>query len=215
MMTTVRHVWFDVEGTLTVRTPAYRRAHDELLLETFAEVTGRPESDELSEELKHLKLRYGSNSAVFHAYGQPPDFWAKRFDRLDQARFYAPSRQVTETVQAIGRAWPMSLFTNVTRSNLDKTLRLIALDPAWFIHILTGDDVPERKPAIDGFVAMIEKSAVPAADILYVCDRVDVDVRPAKKVGLRTCLVWGQTEEADYSCSDFAGLRDVLFGDRA
>jgi len=53
----------------------------------------------------------------------------------------------------------------------------------------------------------IKKSHLPPEEILYVGDRVKVDVLPAKEVGMKTGLVWDKSEKADYS---FEKIEDIL-----
>ena len=53
----------------------------------------------------------------------------------------------------------------------------------------------------------IKKSHLPPEEILYVGDRVKVDVLPAKELGIKTCLVWDKSDEADYS---FEKFEDIL-----
>ena len=68
----------------------------------------------------------------------------------------------------------------------------------------------ERKPALDGFHAMVERSRLSAGQLLYVGDRIDADIKPAKQVGIQTCLVWSESPEADYSFKHFEDLLTIF-----
>ena len=83
---------------------------------------------------------------------------------------------------------------------------MINIDYNWFTHVISGDDMKAQKPALDGFYRVIEKSGIPPKSILYVGDRVDVDILPANQLGLQTCLVYGQSSEANYSFVKFDEL---------
>jgi FMN phosphatase YigB (HAD superfamily) len=206
----IEQIWFDLEGTLTVRSPAYREVHDELRYNTFAGATHRPRSKELEQEFDTLYRQQGSNSAVFRSLGLPSDYWQHHFDTIDQAKFYSPTPEVYETVEKLKAIVHISLFTNSKPDNAMRTLKLVGVDKEWFTNIITGDDVKERKPALDGFRLMISKSALPASTLLFVGDRVGADIVPAKTLGMRTCLVWGESEEADYSFKNFQGLLSLI-----
>ncbi len=104
----------------------------------------------------------------------------------------------------------MSLFTNFRPVLIDKLLRQLEMPRHYFTNTLSGDDVVERKPALDGFKLMIEKSSLPPSQLLYVGDRIDVDIKPAKSLGMRTCLVYGDSTEADYSCKTFGELLKIV-----
>jgi HAD superfamily hydrolase (TIGR01662 family) len=71
-------------------------------------------------------------------------------------------------------------------------LRQLGL-PADFIA--TSDDWGVQKPAVGFFDKVIESAACPADEMVYVGDRLDNDVTPAKKAGMRTVWIrrgpWG------------------------
>lgn len=61
--------------------------------------------------------------------------------------------------------------------------------------IATSDDWGVQKPDVAFFERVIEAAPVPADQILYVGDRIDNDITPAKKAGLKTAYIqrgpWG------------------------
>jgi HAD superfamily hydrolase (TIGR01549 family) len=206
----INHIWFDLEGTLTPQTPEFHRAHDTLRYEVYAQATGRPLTQSVAQEFEALYREKGSNSAVFRSIGLPSDYWMRHRDSIDPADFNKPDPKIYGTLQLLKDRKPISLFTNFRPDYIARSLETINVDPAWFTHILSGDDVPERKPAPDGFQAMIKLTAVPAGHILYVGDRVDADIKPAKKLGIQTCLMWSESGEADVSLSHFQDLLSLL-----
>jgi len=206
-MSSIKHVWFDLDGTLTVQTSAFHEAHDALRYNTYAEAIGKPRSAQLAEEYEALYRKHGSNSAVFRSLGLPSDYWSLRAQTMEPAQFYTPVPEVYKTLERLATIVPISLFTNSKPGSVVDKLKVINVDKAWFTYIITGDDVKERKPAPEGFHLMVKKSLLPAEALLFVGDRVDVDIKPAKSVGMKTCLMWGESPEADYS---FQSFRDLL-----
>ena len=209
-VTSIKHVWFDLDGTLVVQTPEFHKIHDEIRYDTFAEATGRPRSEELEKEYEELYRQYGSNSAVFRSLGMPSDYWSLRAQDMDPAEFFQPVPEIHETLEELAKIVPISLFTNSKPVSTSDKLRVIKVDERWFTHIITGDDVKERKPALNGFRLMIEKSGLPAESLLFVGDRVGADIKPAKSVGMKTCLVWSESAGADYSILKFRELLDIF-----
>jgi len=203
-------MWFDLEGTLTIHTPEYHEVHDQLRHETYAQAVNKPVTEELKQEFADLYERHGSNSAIFTSLGLPSDHWQKASETIDAERYFKPEPHIFQTLAQLHTKVPISIFTNRKKQRIIDTFKLINIDPTWFTHILGGDDVLNRKPALDGFYAMIEKSQLPPEQILYVGDRVDVDIKPAKKVGIQTCLVWSKSEEADYSFEHFEDLLSLV-----
>lgn len=206
MSTEINHVWFDMDGTLTIHTPEFNEVHNALRYKAYSDVTGRPVDDNLITEYEALYKKYSSNSAVFTSLGKPSGFWMHYYAQIDQNEFYEPEADVYTTVDRLRAIVPVSLFTNDRLENATKTLAVVNVDIHWFTHILSGDDVQNRKPALDGFHMMVEKSGTPVGQILYVGDRVDVDIKPAKSVGMLTCLVYSQSTEADYCFKSLGGL---------
>lgn len=205
-MAAIRHVWFDLDGTLAVRNSDYATRHADLRHHTYAEVTGQPYTDALAEEYEALYRRHGSNSAVFKSLGLPGDFWQQQSSLVGLNSFYHPRIDIIRTLQQLREQVPISLFTNGGRDEVARILQTIHVEPSWFTHVITGDDVTERKPALAGFNEIIRRSELPPAQILYVGDRVATDLLPAKSVGLRTCLVFSSSDESDYAIDNFADI---------
>ena len=203
----IKHVWFDLEGTLTIRSDEFNEAHNQLRYETYSEVVGKPLTEELKQDFEKIYAKNGSNSAVFRSLGCASDFWQKCFNKLDKTRYYKPVKTVYSTLEELKEKVPISIFTNLKPEEVESTLKIINVDKSWFKFIISGDDIKERKPVLDGFYLMIKKSGLPPREILYVGDRVKVDVLPAKELGIKTCLVWDKSDEADYS---FEKFEDIL-----
>ncbi|MGA5544923.1 HAD family hydrolase [Mycobacterium sp. NPDC051198] len=84
------------------------------------------------------------------------------------------------------------------------------LQPAWRLTSLPRrrhGGVAKPDPAF--FVRLISEACVPAESILYVGDRVDNDVLPARATGMRTVFVrrgpWGYL----HALKDEASLADL------
>ncbi len=152
----------------------------------------------------------GTNSAVFRSLGLSSDYWMTRFNTLDKNDYYKPILAIYETLKKLKDRLPISLFTNDSAVGVPKTLQVINVQPAWFTYVINGDEVKERKPHLEGFRLMVEKSKLPADELLYVGDRVDADVKPAKEVGMQTCLVYSESKVADYSLLRFEDLLKLV-----
>jgi FMN phosphatase YigB (HAD superfamily) len=205
-MTEIKHVWFDMEGTLTVHTPAWEAAHDTLLLKTYAEVVGKPPTDKLWQEYNKIYQQHGTHSAAFRSLGLPSDFWQKHFMTMNEETYYQPDKRVYGTLAKLKAFVPISVFTNAKPLRLQRSLKVIHIDSTWFTYFLTGDDISERKPSLEGFHKMIEITNLPSNQILYVGDRLQADRIPAKKVGMKTALVWSVSNKADYSFENFESI---------
>jgi HAD superfamily hydrolase (TIGR01549 family) len=206
----IKHVWFDMAGTLYREAGEFQVQHDKLRYETYAAVVGEKDPEVAREQYEELYKQYGSNSAVFRSLGKPSDYWQRAFDDINLTGLVSPEKSVTNSLREIKTIVPISLFSNLKPEKIKSVLQLLEIPSDYFTHILSGDDIKERKPALDGFHRMIEVSGVDAAAIMYVGDRVSVDIKPAKEVGMSTCLIWGESTEADYSAKTFLELVEVV-----
>lgn len=203
----IKHIWFDVDGTLVLHTPEFKLAHEELVYQTFSKAVNKPVTEQLKEEARDLYTKHSSWSQVFRSLGLPSDHWHKEFSKMEEGSFYKPKPEIYETLEKLKDIVPVSLFTNLKPEKLIRTLNAIGVKSEFFTFMLTGDDIKERKPALDGFHVMIEKSKLLPEEILYVGDRINVDIVPAKAVGMKTCLLWSKSDEADYC---FENFEDIL-----
>ena len=203
----VKHVWFDLSDTLAVLRPDGAALHQQLLHETYAAAVDRTLDDDLIEEFQAQRAKHHSNSGLFHALGHPTTFWADRVATLDARQLYQPRPHVNVALQRIKTVVPISLFTNIRP---DRILAAIGIERWWFTHILDATTIAHPKPALDGFREMVRLSQLPPTEIMYVGDSVEKDIRPAKSVGLVTCIVGSRSPEADYSFTSVADI-DTLF----
>ncbi|HTE22057.1 MAG TPA: HAD family hydrolase [Candidatus Limnocylindria bacterium] len=199
----IKHLWFDINGTLALYTDEFNAAHDELRYSTYAEITGRQLDTALKAEFEKLYEEQGSNSMVFRSLGLSGDFWMNRFNRLEENFVYQPTPEIYQTLKKIKDILPISIFTNNSLVGTSKILDEINVDRDWFTFIITGDEVHERKPDLHGYRLAVEKSKLSAEQNMYIGDRVNADIRPAKTVGMQTGLVYSQSDEADYCFDTF------------
>jgi len=208
----IRHIWFDVAGTLYRETPDFNVAHDQHRYKTFAELKGISDIAQAKAEFEILYKIHGSNSAVFTSLGQPSDFWMRAFEELDISNLLHPDPVVIETLTSLQPIVPISVFTNLRSDKIQSLFKQLEIPINLFSHVLSGDDVKERKPALEGFKLMVETSGLPANHNLYIGDRIDVDIKPAKTVGMQTGIIYNDSPEADYNFDSFDQIYSALKG---
>jgi putative hydrolase of the HAD superfamily len=157
-----------------------------------------------------LYQKYGSNSAVFRSLGQPSDYWMKALDGFDFTVLLRPDPEIPVTLARLKEVVPVSLFTNFVPRRIEMLLEHLQISKDCFTHILSGDDIVERKPALDGFYKMIELSGVSPNQNMYIGDRVDVDIKPAKRVGMQTCLIYSESRLADHHIGSFGEIEKIV-----
>ena len=102
------------------------------------------------------------------------------------------------------------LTNSNSRENIKRKLELIGLSSERFEFIITSVEVGFNKPHSKIFEQLINQSKLKPSEIIYVGDREIVDIIPAKKLGIRTCLVGGISKEADLSVASPVELLEMF-----
>lgn len=89
----------------------------------------------------------------------------------------------------------VAVASSADRVKIEANLRQIELDPASWDAIVTGEDVANKKPAPDIFLAAAAKLGVPPAACVVIEDAVN-GVQAAKAAGMR-CVAVAQTFPAE------------------
>ena len=198
----IKHIWFDFSETLGSIT---KEAHENLRHETYAKLVGKKINEDLRKEYEDLREKHKSNSAVFKSLGKPVTFWAKLVGAVDPKTFYSlTDENIPNVLQEMSKIIPISIFSNI---DADKILSTLGVDLKLFTHFISASEIDAPKPALEGFYKMIELSKLPAEEILYIGDHLEKDVIPAKKVGIKSGVVFEKIPEADYYFKDF---KDIL-----
>lgn len=208
----IKHIWFDFAGTLFKHTPEYEKVHNELRYKTYAEIVDKEVSQELIDEFEGLYKKHKSNSQTFISLGKHPNFWGSIQKQADKAKYIQNSVDYQALFQRLRqRGVKISLFTNALGKEVLRVLPHLGLASEDFDHLLTGEAV-KKKPSLDGYYQVIKLSAVEPSQTLYVGDRIEAEILPAKKAGLKTALVWTKEKDtpADYELESIKGVLNCL-----
>lgn len=90
------------------------------------------------------------------------------------------------------------------------TLKKLGVPVAIFERIITAQDCQEPKPDPEPFRLLLKITGLPADQHVYIGDRELVDIAPAKKLGMKTILVWGESKIADLSLPTVYDVANVF-----
>ncbi len=96
------------------------------------------------------------------------------------------------------------IMTHSSRAEVIKILQMRGWEK-YFCDIVTGDDGYPRKPHIASYEYLHQKHGINLA----IGDRL-IDIIPAKKLGIRTCLFQNQEQGADYYLSTYVDFFEML-----
>jgi phosphoglycolate phosphatase-like HAD superfamily hydrolase len=204
-----RYLLWDFDGTLFDTYPPLVRAIEHALADL-----GVTESREEIERL--LGITLADCAAVLverHSLGAE-DFEA-RMERyysqatiFDKPPFPGALRVCQRVVAAGGRNF---IFTHRGRASLFELLEAYGM-AGLFADCLAVEDGYPRKPDPSGLITLIEKHALPRAEVLAVGDR-DLDILAGQGAGVRTCLFNAQAPpglQPDYVIAALEELEYIL-----
>ena len=99
----------------------------------------------------------------------------------DKERLFPEVRLVLKT---LGERYRLGIIANQGKGLLDRLERFGILDN--FEIIINSTDIGFSKPDLRMFQVALEKANIEPSKAVYVGDRVDNDMVPAKKLGMRT-----------------------------
>ncbi|MCL4382699.1 MAG: HAD family hydrolase [Patescibacteria group bacterium] len=102
------------------------------------------------------------------------------------------------------------IISNSVPEEIENVLSAIGLDSKYFEKLISVVDTGEPKPSLKPFRSLLELTGLPSGQHLMIGDREDVDIEPAKKLGFKTILVWGQSFLADASLSSVYEVAELL-----
>ncbi|WP_067858634.1 HAD family hydrolase [Nocardia shimofusensis] len=203
----IQAVVFDVGETLVDETRVFGAWADWLGVprHTFASVFGATLARGLDHRETFQVFRPGFDLAAERearaAAGQP--------ESIGEDDLYADVRPALTELRALGIR--VGVVGNQT-ARAGGLLRGLEL-PCDFIA--TSDDWGVSKPDTAFFDRIVEEAGLPADDIVYVGDRLDNDLAPAKAVGMRTAFIqrgpWGWIHRDSPLVEELADFRiDLL-----
>jgi len=91
------------------------------------------------------------------------------------------------------------VLTNDNLANTKKKLSALGLPLRYFSEIFATHALPYLKPDPRVFQHVIKQTSFSPHQHLYVGDREETDILPAKAAGMRTAMVWSKSNVADVS----------------
>jgi len=205
MKQSIKHIWFDFSETIA---SPNKDLHNKLRYETYALAVGKPVTPDMEKEYEALFAKHMSNSAVFTALGFDAGYWSERISSIDPKMLLTlTDKDIPSVLDQLRKIVPISMWSNIHAA---KILPALGIDPKWFTHFLSPDEVKNPKPALDGFKLVIERSNIPPEHILFIGDSLEKEIRPAKSLGIQTGLIWSDSSEADYCFHSFKEILEIV-----
>lgn len=136
-------------------------------------------------------------------------FYGERY--IDRAKYLKRDEKLIQLFNYLNK-YRHFMLVNGIKEVTERSLIILGLSPALFEDIVTSEKVGENKPSQKGYRYILEKTGLKPFAHLMIGDRVHVDLSTARKLGMRTCLVWSteKNETSDFTLPDVYSLTGIL-----
>ena len=196
----IKMIGFDLDGTLYPNNKEIGRLMKKKQMDLVAaklKLSRYKAEYEFNKVLKKLK----SNTKSLDYLGIDGlkfclDFW----DNTNLSKYIHKDDALKNMLLKLKKQVRFSIFSNSNKiSHIKKKLSLIGIPSNIFNPIVSSVDIGCNKPDLKAFKGYIKKTNLKPHQILYIGDRVNVDIVPAKKAGMRASVVYDVSFESDLS----------------
>jgi len=208
-------VW-DFDSTLYRPNPELFTVVREAEYQVIRDHTGWPRERAMAEFKKLHKVVTPSGTQITANLTKIPVVQAARETEnyFDRRKFLGKDLLLISLFQKLIR-YQHVLVPNGIKEKITETLEVLGVPITTFQSVITPETTQVTKPNSKPFELVLEFTKLPAAQHLMIGDRVEVDLLPAKKLGMQTCWVsWNQvspeTDGVDLIISQVYELSDLL-----
>ncbi|RMD57557.1 HAD family hydrolase [Candidatus Woesearchaeota archaeon] len=225
----VRHIWFDVDGTLyktpeTLEEKIFEKMFDVVTLETGRDLDLIRAEYTLAYFKGFENINEGkplrSHTRVFSkVYGLEADLARRTYGLVDVPSALEEDERLRDMFSKISLI-PLSLYSNNYHSWIVKILKALGIENVFFRHELNGESAFPKDGSTKGFerILTLSRAQKEPHTVLFVGDREEVDIEPAHRVGMTTARVcWDERSEhysliADrkYELKDIYSLKELV-----
>lgn len=196
----IKAIGFDVDGTLYSAPDAMSVEVAKILIEKAASALSR-DPDELAEEYIKRRDEFRSNTKTLNSFGLDGEkIFQDVWDGIAIEKYVAKDDRLVKMIEKLKLKYQVFLISNGTGKQVERKLKYLGLNYTDFDPRIYCYDQGWMKPDPQPFLAAIESLNIAPEEIVYVGDRVDIDVEGAKAVGMKTIYVGGKCDLADVSC---------------
>jgi len=209
MLRNVKHLLWDVDGTLYKSKPDLLNAIQHEIYTRVAAGLSIPYQEAKGRFLA-VYARLGGATATAVELGLDRRLIQEAVDSVDKTRYLRPDPKLRNMFEVALRTFSHIVVTNTSGRGTTRTLEVLGLRPQIFRGIVTADDVLRSKPDVEPYLRALELTGSPAHQHVSIGDREKVDILPAKRLGMKTILVWGTSNVADASVPTVYDVPTVL-----
>jgi HAD superfamily hydrolase (TIGR01549 family) len=176
-----------LDGTLYDSPDYSRRLEEEISKFVSEEISTSYEAARVL--LKERRERLGTLTRALESLGiDQAKFFESMAARIEPSQYLSGDSELFATITRLRHEFRIGLVSNSGRPLVDKVLRALQLDESTFDTIVTSSDV-RPKPSPQPFLLALNLLNCNRQSAIYVGDRDEAELRPAKELGIRTILL--------------------------
>ncbi|MGQ9465175.1 MAG: HAD family hydrolase [bacterium] len=187
---------FDLDGTL-YKSPEIYQKFAEAAYYTYAKLRKTTIEQAKSiletrrEEIKRQRGYPVPYTLALLSLDIPIEAWHKENIKFfDPGKYLQPDIQLKRILKELKIVYQLAVLTNNNRIQTDRILRALGIKDL-FSHIFTYETFKLIKPNLEIFRQVIQKLNLRPEECMMVGDRYDVDLVPAKEIGMQIFEVKG------------------------
>lgn len=193
-----RCILFDLDGTL-YDSAEYSERLEKEITKVVAEELSLGE-DKARILLNGKRKAIGTLTRAIESLGIDRKlFYHKISSGIEPRLYLKPNVKVRQTIIGLKNlGFRIGLVSNSGRELVDKILDAINVEAVLFDTVITSTEA-QPKPSPEPFLLAINKLACDRGEAVYVGDREEAELRPARELGLKTVLVSGHKRRSRWA----------------
>lgn len=206
----IKAVGFDVDGTLYHAPDAMVSEVGKILIQKAAEALAQ-DPDDIIEEYLVRREKYRSNTQTLNSFGLDGEkIFQEVWDSIAIEKYVSKDNRLVKVIGELKKKYKLFIVTNGTRTQVERKMTHLGLNYHDFDPRIYCYDQGWVKPEPAPFLAAIESLNMKPEEIVYIGDRVDIDIEGASAVGMKTIYVGGVSKQADQSVDSVYDIVSVL-----
>lgn len=199
-LNSIKAIGFDVDGTLYHAPDKLTQDVGKILIQKAAEALAQ-DPDEIVEEYLLRREKYRSNTQTLNSFGLEGErIFQSVWDSIEISKYVSKDTKLVKMISELKMKYRLFVITNGSGTQVERKMSHLGLDYHDFDPRIYCYDQGWVKPDPAPFLAAIESLNLKPEEIVYVGDRVDIDIEGARSVGMKTIYLGEECAAADASC---------------
>ena len=205
----IKIIAWDVDTTLYKNIPELSLKFKEECIKVVAAVRNisYKEAENIFED---MRLKCGSSTMALRTLKAGDEKTLLEIQKkLHKQDYIKPDPKLLEMFNKL-KKFRHFIITNSMKEDDQACLKKLGIAETIFEKIITVEDSGEPKPGLASFQLLLTTTGLSADQHVYIGDREQVDIVPAKSLGMKTILVWGKSDIADLSLPTVYDVANVF-----